>query len=373
MSAERRELLALTSVRFLFSLGVVLFHLELMWAWPTQEHTQLIERARLGVDMFFVLSGFVLSYVYIDQFKAGAFDYRRFLIARFARVYPAHLVILLGMVGVALVALSMNQSFDPADYSPSGLIQTLLLVHAWFPTDKVIEWNGPSWSLSAEWGAYLLFPVFAWVSARFMRRPFLLLGISVIFFVALDALYQASFGDALTHAEFRMGVLRILPSFLGGMALHLIWRRASLSASAAKGASLAAAVLLVGLMHFGAPEPLIVAASGALVLALAFLSKSNADGPMASPMLVFLGEASYAVYLIHMPIIVVWKNARAVLFGGESSYILGGGEVVALVLVILASGALIHAVFERPARFFIRRRLLKPPSLAAAQPDAVAP
>jgi peptidoglycan/LPS O-acetylase OafA/YrhL len=369
-AAGRPELSSLTSIRFLFSLGVVLFHLQLMWAWPTQDHTQLIERARLGVDMFFVLSGFVLSYVYMEQFEAGRFDYRRFLIARFARVYPAHLVIILGMVGVALAALAMNQSFDPADYSAVGLVQTLALVQAWFPTTLQAEWNGPSWSLSAEWGAYLLFPVFAWIAARLASRPMVLLAAAAGLFLVLDAAYRAAFGDALTHAEFNMGVLRILPSFLGGMALHLVWRRSSLPAPVAVAASLGAAALLAVLMHLGAAEPAIVAASGGFILALAFLSKASADGPLAWRPLVFLGEASYAVYLIHMPAIVVWKNARSVLFGGDSSYVLSGGEVIALVLVILAVGALVHALFERPARLLIRRRLLAPRTSAAAPVDA---
>jgi peptidoglycan/LPS O-acetylase OafA/YrhL len=368
--AGRRELSSLTSIRFLFSLGVVLFHLQYMWIWPTTDHTQLIERARLGVDMFFVLSGFVLSYVYMEQVEAGLFDYRRFLIARFARVYPAHLVIVLAMVAVALAAMAMRQSFDPADYSVAGLLQTLLLVHAWFPTDLTAEWNGPSWSLSAEWGAYLLFPVFAWLAARLAKRPMLLLAAAAGLFFALDAGYRAAFGDTVTHAEFNMGVLRILPSFLAGMALHLIWRRTALRPPVAVAASVGTAALLALLMHLGAYEPAIIAAAALLILALAFLSKAGADGPLAWRWLVFLGEASYAIYLIHMPTIVVWKNARSVLLGGESSYVLGGGEVAALVLTILAGGCLVHALFERPARLFIRRRWLRAstPSTAPAKP-----
>lgn len=366
-SSGQVALPALTSIRFFFSLGVVLFHLQLMWAWPTLEQTGLIERARLGVDMFFILSGFVLSHVYARQVEESRYSHRRFLIARLARIYPAHLAILLLMVAVVLVALVMGQQFSPESYSLVGLLQTALLIHAWFPTDAMIEWNGPSWSLSAEWGAYLLYPIFAFVGLRLGRWPLFLLVVAVGLFAAMDALYRIAFGDVLLHAEFNFGLLRILPLFLVGVALHALAERWRPPKTAAIGTAIVAAVLLVLLMHISADERAVVAASGGLILTLAWLSQAKADGPLAWPWLVFLGEASYAVYILHLPLIVIWKNTRSILLGGDSSYVLPGWEVVALVIVILAGGALIHIIIEQPARAWARRRFLGPPAPATPQ------
>lgn len=361
---------ALTSVRFFLALGVVLFHLQLTWTWPTQDYTGLIERARLGVDVFFILSGFVLAYVYARQVEEGRYSHRRFLIARLARIYPAHLAVLVFMVAIALAALAMGETFDPARYSLLGLLQTALLIHAWTPTDTPIEWNGPSWSLSAEWGAYLLFPIFAWLGVKLRGRPLVLLVIAAGLFAGLDAAYRAVFGDLLTHAEFNVGVLRILPTFLAGVALHHLSARLSPTPRIAVLAALAATLVLIGLMHVSADERLVVAAAAGLVLALALVSKARADGPLAAPWLLFLGEASYAIYLFHLPMIVLWKNARAVLLGGDSAYAMPMAEAAALIGVIVVGGSLIHALLERPARIWIRRRFLDRPASLVASPSA---
>jgi len=356
--ATPNALPALTTVRIFLALGVVLFHLQLTWAWPTAAYTGLLERARLGVDMFFILSGFVLAHVYTRQIETGSYSHRRFLIARLARIYPAHLAILLLMVVIAGFAMGLGERFDPALYSPGGLLRTALLVHAWTPTNTPVEWNGPSWSLSAEWAAYLLFPVFAAIGVGLKARPLLLIAIAVLTFAVLDGLYRFVFNDALLHAEFNLGVMRIAPTFLGGMALQACADRLSLRRVTAVAIALGAASLLVGLMHARADERLVVAAAGGLILALALVSKAGADGPLAWPGLIFLGEASYAIYLLHLPLLVLWKNARALLVGGDSAYTMPMIEVLGFLALTLAGGAILHIGLERPVRDWVRRRFL---------------
>ncbi|MBU2270678.1 MAG: acyltransferase family protein, partial [Alphaproteobacteria bacterium] len=88
-------------MRAFLAVGVVLFHYQLQWD-PALGYSPILERSRLAVDAFFMLSGFILAHVYGPAFAAGAFNYRRFLVARLARLYPLHLAILGGVLIMVL-------------------------------------------------------------------------------------------------------------------------------------------------------------------------------------------------------------------------------------------------------------------------------
>ncbi|MFN7619336.1 MAG: acyltransferase family protein, partial [bacterium] len=211
----------LTGVRFFLALGVVLFHYQLQWTLPGDGG--LLNRARLAVDVFFILSGFILTHVYLQG--DGALNYRRFLAARFARIYPAHLFILLAMLGLVLAAPILGVGLEPGRFNPTDFAGSLLLVQAWFPRETLALWNGPAWSLSAEWFAYLAFPAYAALALRLRNRPWVIISLAVIAFVALDAVYRAQFGPVLPRAEDSMGILRIVPEFLYGIGLYYLGQR----------------------------------------------------------------------------------------------------------------------------------------------------
>ncbi|MBA4793377.1 MULTISPECIES: acyltransferase [unclassified Phenylobacterium] len=350
------DLPALTSVRFLLALGVVLFHYQLQWPWDAMSSTGFFDRARLGVDAFFILSGFVLTHAYRDAIAGNRMNYGRFLIARFARIYPAHLAVLAFVLVMVTTASLVGAEFDRNLYNPAGLVTTLLLVHAWLPEVVKAEWNGPSWSLSAEWFAYLAFPVFAWIGLKLRRRPMLLLALTALLFLALDQVYQALFDDIVVHAEASMGILRIIPEFLYGVALYRLGERLLLGRRAAVLFAGAAAILLVALMHLKADDRWIVAAAGPLVLALAMLSKVQAEGVLKARWPRLGGEASYALYLVHMPILIAWKGVWSAAQGRDSGYVLGWWEVAALLALSLLAAIALHLLFEGPARAWIRRR-----------------
>jgi len=366
---------ALTSVRFLLALGVVFFHYQLQWSWDTMADTGLFDRARLGVDVFFILSGFVLTHAYRDALQAGTLDYRRFIVARFARIYPAHVAVLALILVMVVVARMIGAEFDEKLYNPFGLLATLLLIHAWFPNTFVAEWNGPSWSLSAEWFAYLLFPVYAWIGLRLARRPGVLLVMTALLFVALDLFYQTVFGDIVVHAENNMGILRIIPEFLYGIALYRLGEHLNPGRCAAIVAAMLSTGTMLLLMHFQVDDRLIVLVAGPLVLSLALLSKATADHYVARRWMVVLGEASYALYLIHMPILVGWKGIVSILTDQPSTYILAWWEIAALLPITIAAALVLHLLFEGPARTWIRKRaealwLSRPAKPRPAPPEA---
>lgn len=342
----------LTSVRIFLALGVVFFHYQLQWSLTVDGHSGLLNRARLGVDAFFILSGFILAHVYL---RGGQMpNYRDFLVSRLARIYPAHAAIMLGLGAVVLFGPFVGVELSRSTYNLPDFMALMLMVSSWFPRDHIVAWNGPAWSLSAEWFAYLSFPVFAWVALKLRDRGWILLGLAVALFVALDASYRATAGMVLPRAEDSMGILRIIPEFLGGMALYWLGLRWNPGRRSAALLALATAALFFGLMQVGVDDRLIVAAAGPFLLSLALLAKAGVRSWLDHPRLMFWGEASFALYLVHEPVLMAWRTVIQKLLGQPDDYLMGPLEIVVLLVISLAAAAIVHRLIELPGRRLMR-------------------
>ena len=349
------DLRALTSLRAFLAVGVVLFHYQLQWD-PALGFSPIIERSRLAVDAFFMLSGFILAHVYGPAFAAGTFSYRRFIVARLARLYPLHVAVLTAVLIMVVGATAAGVRFDADSYPPLAFFQTLFLVQAWFPTDAELNWSGPSWSLSAEWFAYLLFPAYAWLALRLRARPWALLGIGAVAFVAIDALYIQAFGKVLPRAEDLLGILRIAPEFLIGMALYALGHRWRWSRPVAAAAALFTTVLLFGAMQLSLDDRIIVALAAPVILTWSLLARAGCEGLLSAPALVFAGEASFALYLVHMPVIVAFKGVVAELRGIDSAFRMTPVELTGVFVATALIAAALHLLVEKPGRVWVRRR-----------------
>lgn len=335
--------------------GVVLFHYQLTWSYD-DSFTGLFDAGWVGVDVFFILSGFILTHVYQAQLEQGSYRHVPFLLARLARIFPMHAL----MMGFTLVMVTgatlIGAEFDRSRLTAAGFVQSLLMVHAWFPTDVQNWWNGPSWSLSAEWSAYLVFPVYAWLGLKLRKRPLVLITFAVASFLLLDLVYRTAFGKALPYAQGSLGVLRIAPEFLYGVGLYCLGQRLSPTRVLVLTATLLAGASMLILMHLRADSRLIVAAGGPLVLSLALLTKAGVDGRLARPWMLLAGEVSYALYLVHMPLAILWKNVLGELTGRGKDYRMDAPELLALFSLTLALAYAAHFLVERPARKWIRRK-----------------
>jgi len=311
--------------------------------------SELVAKGYLGVELFFVLSGFILSHVYLQAAGEKRFSYRSFLWARVARVYPLHVATLAGVGLLAAAALMAGMSVDANVLSWPSLPANLLMVHAW-GLAPVAGWNHPSWSISAEWFAYLCFPLFAFVFWRLRDRPVVAVAGAAAFLAALYLVFEQIAGFSLTEATIRWGALRIVPCFALGCALYLVYRKAPLKTP------LIASAVSFGLMVLSAAlglwDGITVLLAGALILSLASLPNERA-GWLASKPAVYLGEISYSVYMVCVPwkLLAVGLAAKLTDAPDKQLQIFVWLAILALLPVVAAVS---YHLVERPARKALR-------------------
>ena len=341
------DLRALTTLRFLAALWVVLFtawpHLDVSWV-PVA-----VTKGYLGVETFFILSGFILSHVYLEAAGEKRFRYGGFLWARIARVYPLHLVTLFGMIGLGIAATVAGLSIDDSLNDWRALPAHLTMTHAW-GLAPLSAFNHPSWSISAEWFAYLSFPAFAFVAWRLRNRPVLATVLAAGFALGLYGVFEPLAGYALTEATFRWGMLRIVPCFALGCALYLVHRRGPVPHAGL--VALASGVAVLASASLGLWDAITVLAAGGLILGLGALDNARA-GVLGSKVGVYLGEISYSIYMVCAPVLLLTTNVAARLTGADDKrfHII---VWLALVAAIPVAAMITYHLVERPARKALR-------------------
>jgi peptidoglycan/LPS O-acetylase OafA/YrhL len=262
------------------------------------------------VELFFVLSGFILCHVYLTSVREGRFGYFSFLWARLARVYPLHVATVAAVGLMAGAGVIAGLKVDANILSWPSLPANLLMVQAWgfAPT---AGWNHPSWSISAEWFAYLTFPLTAWAALQLRARPALAMAGALGLLALSYLVFERIAGFPLTRATIAWGALRIVPCFALGAATYLAWKAgvADRRKESALGALFFGAGILLA-AQLGAPDALIVAGFAGLILSLSTLAKSG-SGFGSHPAFVYLGEISYSVYMICIPWQLLFVNITA--------------------------------------------------------------
>lgn len=363
----RADLPALTGIRGLAAWFVVLYHIRLgaaphLPAWADFA----LSKGYLAVDLFFMLSGFVLWLNYSDGLRRdGLKAVPKYLGRRVARVWPLHLFMLAAMVIFAAVVAATGE-LNRAHYPWAELPLHFLLIHNWGFT-SALTWNDPSWSISGEAAAYLLLPVL--VLAVDWRRISPAWAVAALLLLALLlAAVMGWNGAALLGQDVpRFGLLRAVTEFTMGTIVCALWRS---WCARPRRAAVLAALLVSGapLLAFldSAPETLVVPLFLAgLLLALA-LAAGLPGNPLTTRLLHYLGEISYSTYLVHFLLYIVFK----ILFVADPANVAPPLIGLFLLLTLAASIALYHGV-ERPAQRLLNRLFDRRPDrravLAAAE------
>ncbi|MCJ9700550.1 acyltransferase [Bradyrhizobium sp. SHOUNA76] len=342
-ASEARRFVVLDFYRFVAALGVFIFHLKLI---DTGISPAWNGSYGLFVDMFFILSGFVISYSYPSDAR-GMRAYSRFMIRRIARIYPLHLLSLLIFVVLIGVGLERTARSTPLDF-----LYNVLLLQAWGVTDH-LSFNSPSWSISAEFFCYLIFPLLMLFARKL--HPLALAAIVAALYLVLAHGHLPIWQERsqMYGANYDYGMLRALPSFLNGILLAILFR---LSQPYRQKRVVFAGIAMFGisvlvLNVFAKPDLAILLFSCAILLT-AVGESAFAEFPGAR-LLGRLGNTSYAIYMLHDAVLIAvfkplwtWLGLRPDQFGLFAL-------ACCVVLTLVADRT--YAYFENPARRLLNR------------------
>jgi peptidoglycan/LPS O-acetylase OafA/YrhL len=405
IAARKPSLDALVGIRFIAAMHIVMHHYVIMvpgfrtgapdWL------RRLIAAAPTSVDLFFVLSGFVLAYNYAATRTGLAVSKREFWNARIARIYPVYLLGLIIYVPIAAARYASGTGSIVGDISPGATFfvsggLALFLLQSW----SVVfwGWNGPSWSISAEAFFYFIFP---WALRPLMsatpRRLFwtsaILWAVSLIapayFVIAVVGHSSQQVLDLWEVVLLCHPLLRSIPFFIGivtGLAF-LRWGHLGVSRAWLAEAAAAAILLVMALVPTAAGRLMDNALTpffAALVYLLA-LERGWLAHALVRRWLVRLGEASYALYILHNPLwnyLTRLPNIVSIARGHfpvgqakpgtatEWNYDMSWWSFGAYLVILIVCALIVHQYVEQPARVWIRRRFLQR-QRARQTPEAV--
>jgi peptidoglycan/LPS O-acetylase OafA/YrhL len=343
MESDMERLYSLQCLRGVAVLGVVLFHMTSVEAKFSGGDILLpawLDFFQLGVDLFFIISGFVMVIVSRGRFQSSV-ETKRFLFNRVSRIYPTYWLYFFLTLAVYLLQPGMVNS----THGSSNLWLSFLLL----PNDKVLLVM-VAWSLLFELWFYLLFSTFLFFRERYLG-----------FFLAGWALVILVFNGLQDWRDYSSALKIMLHpyalEFIAGAALALFFYGRH-SARIADGAAWA---LLVGVLLLGVPliggyrlyeedglVRMIAVGSvfGTLVFALALLERRK---HVSMPrFLVFVGDMSYTVYLSHLLVLGVVGRVWQLLGARPDTYMDNLFFALLMMAAVLCYGWVGYRYFEKP-------------------------
>ena len=360
---RQREIRALAGLRGIAAIQVMVYHFE--WSVPvTGPFSAFLNHGYLCVDLFFILSGFVMATVYGHWSGLGwtREKYYVFLAHRVARVYPLYAFLLGGIV----IGFATGLMSYPPVPTPRLLLTNLLLIQS-LTCDESI--NGPTWSISTEWVVYLIFPGLLALTSR--GRPVRALGLAFLCFAIIGGIlalsWSGNFGTRLRGALDVAGSPPALLRCFAGFTLGLLMWRASkhqrvrdLLGGRWINAGLAA--LALGLLFVPQGDAALYLLLPPLVLSFV-VGEGRVVNLLGCRPMHFLGVLSYGIYLLHSRAQAVWSHLVHI---GP-----GLGEIVQHLIATTVTGCLViglawicYVAIEVPARKAVRLAL-EPRSLVS--------
>lgn len=368
MQLTHKYLSNLTPLRGLAALWVVVFHFqETMIRFVSTDNTKLVAKGYIMVDLFFIMSGFIIYHVYKESFQSGfsAKNFREFTVARFARVYPLHFITLI----LCIVLFVPKWGWDAVD-DPKAIITNILLIHS-FGIHKIFTWNVPSWSISAEWWCYMVFPFITIFLYRKKQLAilFLLLFVILAYTGIIYWIPRKSFMDPALPAPhnldstFDFGFLRGLAGFVSGMLVYKVYEAGLFGKIFQKDITAILVILITAVsLHAGLNDGLCVILFALVVFTFAQSNRflhQICNNRMAQ----YLGNISYSIYLVQffplVPLFYFNVKLPGVIYaknGVSASFWTGAGYLLVYIILLIGLSSLTYYFIEKPFRKYINAR-----------------
>jgi peptidoglycan/LPS O-acetylase OafA/YrhL len=357
MTAARLAIPSLTGIRGIAAAWVLLYHLRVVlgtlpgFSWL--QNLPIVATGWSGVDMFFVLSGFVLMRAHSAEFTAlQARPILRFGVVRIARVYPVSTAVLVLIVLLVAADHGFTASYRHqhlGNLTSRAFLKTAFLATRWFLPGTDGDWNQPVWSLSAEILGYAAFPVVAWLLAR---RSWVTALTTAVACLGALAIYQTLSHVDLPEFDQRNAVIRMGCCFVAGAALA---RAVAVAPERLAAGSAMLSICAVGVILAGCLLPWVTVALpfayAALILALAF-QRGPIDRALSVPIAQFLGRISFPLYLLHvMPLLWLGYHLRI----AHASVFISVVSASLYVALVIGAATVLNVAVERPAHRWGRR------------------
>jgi len=306
MVEEKSRILPIDGLRGIAALVVALYHYHTVTGMGKFLDLRAFKAGLLGVDLFFILSGIIITYIYEDKIVRGATSFKSFMVARLARLYPLHFITFFIMLFLEVISFFwLKQGHiitDPASPTTTAFFNLTLLQNIGF-YQKFANWNDPSWSISAEiavnifwfWLAanrkntstlyvFLIWLTLAVIPYFEVLKPFFLLNRALAGFLVGCLLYRHCIAN---------GALNKIPVVSANVMAALL-------------------VIFIPVALIWPDQPLLkidgsifVIAIFPLLILLALHAKTFLRSRLESRVAVVLGHISYSVYLLHWPMILI--------------------------------------------------------------------
>lgn len=339
----------ITFTRFIAAISIVIFHCgKNSFLFNNKYVSFIFEQANVGVSYFFILSGFVMIIAYGNK----KVDFIEYIKNRLARIYPIYFIAIFVILGITLFQ----------NINKVNLLLNIFMIQSWLP-EKALTLNFPGWSLSVEMFFYIIFPFL--INNIYSKSKFKTISISIILFWIISQItfhlvvYQILRTPYFSISDLNYHPILHLNEFLIGNLAGLYFIE-KLKDKRKNYFPFILATLLILILLLKFPIGLnfhngLLAIIFVPLILLISLSNDKVTNLFSNKIFVFLGEISFGIYILHIPVWMVFSDYRMEKYLGLNKYFDFTASFLIRFVILLVISSVSYLFVEKPLRSIIKK------------------